>query len=119
MDRMLRVNELLKRELGISFERLICPAVDALVTVTEVDTSPNLRSAVVFVSVYGDDDQQATVSRLLHRHRSEVQGIIARNCKLKYTPKLTFRLDERTAKADRVLQLLDQLADSEHKPQAE
>ena len=119
MDRMLRVNELLKRELGIAFERLVCPYVNALVTVTQVDTAPNLRNAIVYVSVYGDDSVLEEVNRLLRRNRAEVQTIISKNCNLKYTPKLEFRYDERTAKADRVMQLLDQLSANENKPQLE
>ena len=78
-----------------------------------------MQDATVFVSVYGNDDTRDTVNGLLRRHRAEVQRLIARNCKLKYTPKITFRFDERTEQADRVLQLLDQLATDENKPQAE
>ena len=101
MERMRRVNELLKRELGALFERLVCRDLDCLVTVTAVETSPDLRSAHVYVSVYGSPEQQDKVFGLLHKRRKEMQHEISRNVTLKYTPKLDFRIDETAAHADR------------------
>jgi len=109
MDRMLRVNELLKRELGQGLERLVCGRVNGLVTITEVKTAPDLRSAIVFVSVYGKDESKQHAMRVLHQERTELQKLIARNVKLKFTPKLEFRLDEHLAQADHILQVLEQL----------
>ena len=51
-DRLLRVNELLQRELGNVFISVVTPAMPkALVTVTHVKTAIDLRDATVFVSV--------------------------------------------------------------------
>jgi ribosome-binding factor A len=109
MERMLRVNELLKRELGVLFERLICPEVNGLVTVTDVHTATDLRQATVYVSVYGPGISGADVLDLLAKHRRMMQREIAQAVRLKYTPKLSFRLDDELDKADRVWQLLADL----------
>lgn len=109
MDRMLRVNELLKREISQVFERLVCDRTSALVTVTEVRTAPDLRTAQVFVSVYGSDQQKADVQNVMHEERPEIQRLVSRHVKLKYTPKLDFRLDDHLDKADRMFQLLENL----------
>jgi len=54
VDRLLRVNELVKRELAGLLERYPVPELSGvLVSVTEVSCSVDLRNAAVFVSVYG------------------------------------------------------------------
>ncbi len=111
MERMLRVNNLLKRELGVIFEREICTELSCLVTVTDVVCAPDLRSARVHVSAYGPEDQKQRVLGVLRRHRKGIQHEIARAVKLKYTPRLQFCLDDTAEKADRIMQLLDELSD--------
>lgn len=118
MDRMRRVNELLKRELGELFERMICSQVDSLVTITEVDTSPDLRQSRVYVSVYGSDEQKQAAMRLIHGNRKEMQSVISRHVKLKYTPKLSFELDGTAESAAHVMELLEKI-EREEPPQDE
>ncbi|MDD4097490.1 MAG: 30S ribosome-binding factor RbfA [Lentisphaeria bacterium] len=108
-DRLLRVNELLKRELGIVFTVLISPASPTLVTVTGVKTAPNLRDATVYVSVYGSEEQGQAALALLNAKRAHIQSEVARKVVLKYTPRLHFRLDRTAANADRVLSILNNL----------
>jgi ribosome-binding factor A len=109
MHRMLRVNELLKRELGLIFERKICAEVECLVTITAIKTSPDLHNAVVYVSVYGDDKQKQAVLKSLSKQRIEIQREVSKHVRLKYTPILKFKLDEHLAEADRIDKILDSL----------
>ena len=109
MDRIRRVNEIVKRELGDLFERMICANLDGLVTITAVDTAPDLRNAHVYVSVYGSDDQKREAMALIRRTRKELQSLMSKHVKLKYTPRLHFELDDGPEKADRVMRLLDEL----------
>ena len=109
MDRMIRVNELLKREIGNAFERFICPDTSCLVTITAVNTAPDLRNAQVFISIYGSDEQKKQAVKIIRKRRIDIQQTVASNVVLKYTPKLEFRLDETAAKADNLLQILDDI----------
>ena len=110
MDRMLRVNELLKREIGNVFEVLVRGRVSGLVTVTDIRTSPDLRNAIVYVSMYGSSDEaKGKLMHVLAQERAEIQRRIARNVKLKYTPILEFRLDDHLGQADHMFQLLNKL----------
>ena len=109
MDRMLRVNELLKRELGTILARRVSGDVDCLVTVTRIETSPDLHNATVYVSVYGSPEQRITVRDLLKRLRKDIQHDIAQHVRLKYTPVLKFMLDDSQEQADRVMKILDEL----------
>lgn len=115
MDRIRRVNEVIKRELGDLFEKMICSDVEALVTITAVDTSTDLRTAHVHVSVFGSEEQKHSVMALVHRNRKEMQSLLSRHVKLKYTPKLHFNLDDSPERADRVMRLLDELEPEDEK----
>ncbi|NOY75158.1 MAG: 30S ribosome-binding factor RbfA [Kiritimatiellaeota bacterium] len=108
--RMLRVNELLKREIADLLERMDVNHANCLISVCEVDVSPDLRRAKVHVSILGGDaDFQEEVMKHLRRHRVEVQNKMARDIKLKYTPILEFTKDSRIEEGDRVLALLEEI----------
>lgn len=109
-DRIARLNTQLLRELGLLGESLIRPDIpDALVTFTGVDLASNLRTANVYVSVYGSADAKKRAMELVQRKRPLLQDGIARKVTMKYTPVLYFRLDETAEKAQRVMAILQDL----------
>jgi ribosome-binding factor A len=114
-DRLTRVNELLKREIGTALFRILAEgeADLATVTVTSVHASTNLRSARVKVSIRDTDEKRHEVLSALKRHRTELQDIINKNMNLKYTPRLSFELDLSVEKGDHVLEVLAELEDFE------
>lgn len=115
-QRLARVNELLKREIAQTLFRVVPEEADVgRVTITQVQTSPNLRKARVFVSIRGNQNDQDDWIRRLRRHRKEIQAVIGRNVVLKYNPQLMFILDHSVEEGDRILALLDEL-ESEDKP---
>lgn len=113
VDRIERVNSLLRREIGEAlFHVFAGGGVDlAAVTVTRVETARNLRNATVYISLLGHAGERGTIlHRLLARH-GELQALINRDCHLKYTPKLRFVLDTSIEKGDHVLDVLAHLDD--------
>ena len=77
------------------------------VTVTAVETSPDLRSARVFVSVLGGaEEREATLAGLRSSH-GVLQAAVAHQLRLKRTPTLTFHYDESPERGVRVSRLLD------------
>ncbi len=77
------------------------------VTVTSVDTSADLRSARVHVSVLGsEEDRERTLSALRSAH-GVIQGAIASQLRLKRTPALSFVYDDSIERADRLSRMLD------------
>lgn len=109
IDRMRRIDELIHRELGMLCEREIAPDIAALVTITKVKTSPDLRHAQVFFSVLGDEIAHQAALTLMHKKRRRLQQDIATSCKLKYTPVLKFHVDQAPEEADRVLSIIHEL----------
>ena len=121
IDRLTRVNQLIKQEVAETLFRVVNdPGADiAAVTVTRVAVSSNLRHARVFVSIRGETDRQQELLNLIQRHRKEVQTALARHVVLKYTPQLTFELDHSIEQGDRVLHLLAELEDDGTAPAGE
>ena len=106
--RLKRVNEVIKRALSEIISREFTFRA-TLVTVQAVDTSPDLRSAHVFVSAIGDKSEARAAIEKLESHRSELQYMLSRRVILKYTPHLYFKLDESVARGIRVMELLDEI----------
>lgn len=119
VDRMERINELIRREVGDAFSRIISDTRfdRGAVTVTEVSTARNLRTARVLVSVRGDEQRQQQTLSLIRRYRTEIQQAINRDLTIKYTPVLHFELDPSIQKGDRVLDLLAHLAPAAPDPE--
>ena len=115
-QRILRVNELLKREIADLLERVDFNLKNCLISVSEVDVSPDLRTAKVHISVLGGDDKMKNmVMKYLRTNRGALQKKIAKDITLKYTPVLTFINDSRMEKGDRVLAILEEMEDGAEK----
>lgn len=111
VDRLERVNALLRRAIGEALYRVFAgDTLDlACITVTNVETSRNLRNATVSVSIYGHEDDRGAILRKLANKADEFQSIINHEMTLKYTPRLRFVLDGSIAKGDHVLDILSHL----------
>ena len=104
--RLLRVNELLKRELSTIITREL-RFDDALVTLNTVDVTPDLKHAHAYVSILGKGAGSAMTK--LDENRVVLQAQLAKAVVLKYTPQLTFHRDDSTERGARVFQILNQI----------
>ena len=118
VDRLERVNSLLKRVIGESVFRVLQgdDTNPVLVTVTGVSCAKNLRNATVRVSVFGEPAEQERVLSHLVRRTHDFERIVNSEVRLKFTPQLRFVLDHSLEKGDHVLQLLDSLPDAAPSP---
>jgi ribosome-binding factor A len=116
--RLQRVNELLKRELGELIQRE-CQFPAQLVTVQQIDVTPDLKHAHAFISIIGSDEDRHASMAVLHAARAQLQNALAKRVVLKFTPQLHFKLDEAAERGDRVLHILDDLGIPEPPPAKE
>jgi ribosome-binding factor A len=106
-QRMRRVNELMREVIGSAIATELEDPRIGFVTVTSVDTSPDLRSAKVYVSVLGDEaDREASLAGLRSSH-GVLQSAIARETRIKRTPTLTFHYDDTPERGVRISRLLE------------
>src|SRR5919201_1594848 len=110
--RMRRVNEAVRQVLSEAVGDLKDPRI-GFVTVTGVDTSPDLRQARVFVSVLGSErKREQTLDGLAAAH-GVLQSRLGRELRLKRTPQLTFEYDPSVERGVRMTKLIDELAPEE------
>lgn len=109
--RIIRVNELLKREIAVDIPRLFANSNfdTGAITVTGVETAPDLHDATVYVSIFGHEEDRLKMIRFLNSHRKDIQARMSKNVILKYTPRLHFKLDTSIESGDRVLGILARL----------
>jgi ribosome-binding factor A len=105
---MRRVNEAVREVLSEALGELKDPRI-GFVTVTGVETSPDLRYAVVFVSVLGSDQKRAASLAGLQSAAGVLQARVNRELRLKRTPQLTFEYDPTIERGIRLGQLIDEL----------
>jgi len=108
-DRMRRVNESVRQVLSEAIGQLKDPRI-GFVTITGVDTSPDLRHARVYVSVLGAERKRVqTIDRLQAAH-SLLQAQLARELRMKRTPQLACEYDPSVERGVRMTKLIDELA---------
>jgi ribosome-binding factor A len=108
-SRSLRVNQVLRQVLAEELERLA----DAderlrLVTVTSVDTTPDLRHATVYLSSLSEDADDALTER-----RAQLQSAVSRQTRMKRTPLLEFTVDPAVVEGGRVEEVLRRIRAAE------
>jgi len=105
---MRRVNESIKEILGDAISTELKDPRIGFVTVTDVDTSPDLRAARVYVSVLGTEEERERSLAGLRSSHGFLQGKIASAMRMKRTPTLTFEYDDSVERGDRITRLLDE-----------
>jgi ribosome-binding factor A len=106
--RIERINHLLRQEIADLLTREVKDAAlsTAMISIIDVETSPDLRTAKVYFSVFGDED----VIEAAAAHLKRASGFLHRNLMerldLRYTPHLEFVLDRSLARGDRIMRLM-------------
>ncbi|MFC1629807.1 30S ribosome-binding factor RbfA [Patescibacteria group bacterium] len=106
--RIQQVNELIKRELNQLFLREVGFSRDTLVTITKVDTSPNLIQANVYISVLPEKKADAIIG-FLKRNIYDLQQKLNKRLVMRPIPKVVFLREEKTIEAGRIEELLEKI----------
>src|SRR5918992_2983009 len=112
-DRMRRVNAAVREVLAEAVGELRDPRI-GFVTITGVETSPDLRHARVFVSVLGSETKRARSLEGLEAAHGILQSRLARELRMKRTPQLAFEYDPTVERGVRMAKLIDELAPDDH-----
>ncbi|MBN1403602.1 MAG: 30S ribosome-binding factor RbfA [Opitutales bacterium] len=108
--RVVRINELIKREISdILHTRYRDVAVR--ITISGVDTAPNLQNATVYYGVIGEVKDRADARRFFAREGEEIRMQLSKRIVLKYLPHLAFSFDDSLERGARLNELMDSLED--------
>ena len=107
VDRVRRVNEALREVLSAHIAQGLKDPRVGFVTVTAVETAPDLSHAKVFVSVLGDDEERADTLEGLASSHGYLQRCIAAEVRMKRTPTLEFLHDHSIDHGFRISELLE------------
>ena len=109
-----RINGLLRQEISTLLSREIKdPRLTGVISITQVQTSSDLRNARVFVSVMGNDETKAAALTGIQSAATFLRRSLRDRLKLRYVPFLKFSLDESMEDADAVLRIMDGLQEGE------
>ena len=106
---MRRVNEAVREVVSEGVGELKDPRI-GFVTITGVETSPDLRHARVFVSVLGSEAKRRKTLAGLAAAHGVLQARVARELRMKRTPQLAFEYDPTVERGVRMTKLIDELA---------
>ena len=111
--RIERVNEFIRREVCFLLQREVKDPRIGFITVLDCKVTPDLKEARVYVSVMGDKNKKAKAMLGLQSAAPYMQGVIGKNMKMRYIPKLMFVLDESMDKAAHIEELLKKIKNEE------
>jgi ribosome-binding factor A len=104
-----RINDLLREEISdLLLREVKDPRMSGLVTITEVDVSPDLRQAKVFVSVLGTDEEKTSTFLALKAAAHFLQRRLGKRLTLRRVPQLAFLSDDSLEQGARLLRLLEE-----------
>jgi ribosome-binding factor A len=106
---MRRVNDAVREVLGRALLGLKDPRI-GFVTITGVETSPDLRHAKVFVSVLGNEKKRDKSLQGLEAAHGILQAKLAQELRMKRTPQLAFEYDPTVERGVHMTKLIDELA---------
>lgn len=102
-----RVAELIQHEIAILIQRELPHSGAGLVTVADVDVSPDLRNAKIYVTALGNADQRPQLIKQLNQQVGHFRHCLGQTLRLRVVPNLRFVYDESQERGNRISGLLD------------
>lgn len=113
-QRSLRVAQSIKRELSeIFLKDLKDERITGIVSITDVECTADLRSARVFVSIFGEEAQREATFAALKEKVPQIRGEICRRLGLRFAPELNLKLDDSLERGARVSDILSKISRGE------
>ena len=103
-DRLYKINEQIKKDIG-NYVQENFASDGGLITVTAVETTPDLRHAKVWIGYIGS--QRGSVISNLKHHTKEIQSYLNGKLTMKYIPQISFLLDQSGDYAQHISKIID------------
>lgn len=113
-NRIIRINEEIQKELSALIRNLKDPRVqDTMISVTRVETTPDLRYAKVYVS-FLEENRAADAMKGLKSGSGFLRRELGRTLNLRYTPEIQWSLDDSITYGAKMLELINNLEYGHH-----
>ena len=114
-NRIGRINEEIQRELSALIRTVKDPRVSdsGMVSITAVETTPDLRYAKIFISAL-DKTQSPAILKGLRSASGYLRRALGHNLQVRYAPELVFEQDDSIDQGAHILELLRQVEDKEN-----
>ena len=109
--RRLRVQDLIREEISLIIQRDLQDPGLGFITIVEVKMSEDLKTGKVYISIYGDEEEQKNTLDALKRSKGYIKFLLGKRVKLRYIPDLTFLLDDTLERALRIEEIFKKEAD--------
>lgn len=109
MTRKERIGELIKEHISALLKKKVADPRIGFISITDVEVTPDLRTAKIFVSIYGSEREKNETMRGLASAKGYIQGEVGRALELRHTPFLTFVQDKSIERGSRVLAIMSKL----------
>lgn len=105
-----RLSEELKREISkMILEEIKDPRIKAMVSITDIEVTKDLRYAKVYVSIYGGEEEKRETFEGLKSAAGYIRHEIGRRIKMRYTPEIIFELDHSIEYGAKISEILKEL----------
>lgn len=111
--RLEKINSLLREEIGSIIQRDLKDPRIGFVSILEVRTSPDLREARVFVSVFAEEEDKRKTIKGLKSASGFIHNEIKDRLRLRHIPNIIFELDDSIEKGAHILELIDKISREE------
>ncbi len=113
-----KLREFVKEEVSQIIQQQLNDPRIGFVSITDVEVSGDLRHARIFVSVLGDDEAKAKTMAGLQSAQRYIRGELGKRMQLRYTPEVSFRLDDSIERGTRVVTLLREVTEGDRRADA-
>ncbi|MEI8390305.1 MAG: 30S ribosome-binding factor RbfA [bacterium] len=109
-----RIRKALIKELSdIIQHKIKDPRIKGIISVTDVELSPDNKYAKAYISIFGSDDSKQEIMDAIGDSTSFIRGEISKRIRMRHTPELKFMLDESLEKGKRITDLIDKISRGE------
>ena len=106
--RIERINFTIRKELGtLLSENINDPRFSTMTSITNVDTSPDLSNARVYVSIFGEESERISSMEALYSASNRLRNLLSKKIKIRKIPKLNFILDNDINYSSEMNELID------------
>ncbi len=114
-SRSSRLEEQILRDISMILENEMRDRLPALLTITQVRLSGDLRHATIFYSVLGDEAKRTLASEFLENEKKHIRHLVAKRLRIRQIPEFLFKYDVSIEEGIRLEQLFNEIRDQNKK----